>query len=161
MTAQVRVLTVVVLAVAASVLCGRAEARDHGGIRISIGGPVYPAPVVAVPAVERRYVPGHYESRTETVLVQPAHYERISVAPVYETRYDRWRRPYTVCIREGGYRDVYVPARYENRVVSAWAPGYWQEIPVAAPVFAAPPVCHPVAVYQPRPWWDVGFSFRF
>ena len=157
MTAQARVLTAVVLTLAAGVfLGGRAEAHDHGGIRLSFGGPVYPAPVVAVPAVERQFVPGHYESRTETVLVEAAHYERVYVAPIYETRYDRWRRPYTVCVRNGYYNDVYVPARYGNRVVSVWVPGYWQEVAVAAP-----PVCYPAPVYRPRPWWDVGFSFRF
>ena len=123
----------------------RAEARDHGrvAIGINLGGPSYRAP-----AVEQRYVPGHYETRYETVLVEPASEQRRWAPDLRETRYDRYGRPYTVVVRGGYWERVCVPARYETRAVSVWVPGYYQAC--AVPVYE-----------RPRPRFNLGAFFGF
>jgi len=95
-----------------------ASSRFHVGLNIH-------APQ---PRVQRVWVPGTFITRTERVLVQNAHYVNHWVPPVYETRYDRHRRPYTVCIRKGHHQRVLIPARYEMRTVRDWVPGYWQTV---------------------------------
>ena len=126
-------------------LSGSAEAHDHGrvAVGINLGGPSYCAP-----AVEQRYVPGHYENRYETVLVEPASEERRWVPELLETRYDRHGRRYTVIVREGYWERVCVPARYETREISVWVPGYYEAYPVT--------VCE-----RPRPRFNIGAFFGF
>lgn len=104
----------------------RATAADHFAFSLNFGS----RPCLA-PAIARRWVEGHYETRVETVLVAPGHYEREWVHPLYATRYTASGRPYTVLVREGYYREVWAPARYETRATRVWAPGCWQEVPVA------------------------------
>jgi len=98
----------------------------------------HPQPVVVAapsPAVVRQWVPEHYETRTERVLVENAHYERQWVpAPAY-TVYERWGATYTVPARSGYWTKVYIPARYETRTVSVLVPGYYREIVVDTPQY--------------------------
>lgn len=95
-------------------------------------------------------VPGHYESRTQRILVEAGHYEREAeqvmveegywdtqwVPAVEEVRRDRYGRLYTVIVRpavreriwiEPTYAtrwvNVWCPARYELRTVRVWVPG--------------------------------------
>lgn len=117
-----------------------AEARDHGSVSLRFGGPSYCAP-----AYERVYVPGHYETRYQTVLVEPAHYERRWIPDTFETRADQYGRRFTVCVRRGYWEEYLAPARYENRAVNVWVPGYYQD----------------VAVGSPRSRFDIGAFFRF
>ena len=93
-----------------------AQARDRVGLDINIGGgdPPPPPPV----AVQT----GHYETRTETVLVEPEHRERQYVPRVTETRHDIYGRTYTLLVREAYYQEVIVPARYETRQVQVYVP---------------------------------------
>lgn len=125
-----------------------AEARDHDNrvaFGIDFGGPRYcPQPVVA-----RQYVPGHYETQYQTVLAEPARIERRWVPAVEETRRDHHGRLYSVIVREGYWTEYRLPARYETRVVQVWVPGYYQEVPVAAPLPA------------PRPRINIGGIFNF
>ena len=66
---------------------------------------------------------GHYETRTHTVLIAPARYERVWVEPVYATRYDSCGTPYRVLIREGYWDTVHIPAQYETRTERYWVAG--------------------------------------
>lgn len=118
----------------------KAEAHDHGSVSLRFGGPSYCAP-----AAERLYVPGHYETRYETVLVEPSRVERRWIPDTFETRVDRYGRTYSVLIRRGYWEEYSLPPRYENRAVSVWVPGYYQDVPVASP----------------RPRFDIGAFFHF
>jgi hypothetical protein len=73
-----------------------------------------------------RYIPGHYETRTEDVLVEPAHEERQWVPPVYQERFEHGRHCRLVVVREGYYECIRVPARYECRTVRVWVPGHYE-----------------------------------
>jgi hypothetical protein len=107
-----------------------ANAHEHhsgGGLFIGVApdcGPVYSG--------------GYYEDRYQTVLVEPAHYDRLWVAPIYETTYDPAGVPHARLVREGCWTNVYVPDRFETRLVRVWVP---------APVYA--------------PRVGIGFGFRF
>lgn len=105
-------------------------------------------PVVYSPApvVTQTWVPGHYESRTTQVLVQPGHYEDHHVDRVVETRYPaNGGPPQTVVIQQGGVQRVWVPDRYENRTTQVWVPGHYETAtgtvvaPAPAPVVVSPP----------------------
>jgi len=145
-------MAVAILGVVAFAGSAKAEAYDHHhhrhndrnrvGIGINLGGPRYTS------GVERRYVEGHYETRYEAVLVEPARCERRWVPDACETRYDHHGRPYTVCVRRGYWSEQHIPARYETRAVSVWVPGYYQDVPV---------------VYERRsgPSFNIGGFFKF
>lgn len=91
-----------------------AQAASHFDIGVGIGAaPVYQPNVVCE---------GHYESRTQRVLVLPERRERQWVDAVYETRYFNGR-PQTVCVAQAGWREFVVPAQYEDRIVQVWVPG--------------------------------------
>ncbi len=111
-------------------------------------------------APARRWVPGHYQVRTEQVLVEPGHYEwheqSVPVQPGhYEMRCipavekilrDSRGRPRKVVTRPACTKKVWVPARYEmrkvkvyvppryeTRQVRVWVPGHWVSRPVRSP----------------------------
>ncbi len=75
----------------------------------------------------RRWVPGHWDTVTDKVRV-PATRERVYQPAVYEWRTDPFGVRYRVCVREAGYRTVYVPARWEYRTRKVWHPGEWVTI---------------------------------
>lgn len=56
---------------------------------------------------------GHYETRSRTVLICGPHYEQVWVEPLF-----RGQR----LIQVGYWRECYVPARYERRLVQVWIP---------------------------------------
>jgi hypothetical protein len=114
----------------------RAEAAGFIDINLNWGRPRC---VVATPVVERRWVPGHYETSVQTMLVEPEHIERQWVPPVVETRQDYRGQPYSVQVRPGYYVKVRAPARYETREVQTWVPGYYTDIAVN-PVLVQPVV---------------------
>jgi hypothetical protein len=146
----------VLAAVLGVVTAPRAQAHDRFAVNLAFGGGW-----CATPAIERRWVPAHYETRIENVLIQAERYEQSWVPPAYETRYDAYGRPYTVCVREGYYQRLLVPAQYQTREVVVWVPGCWVDVPLAAPVCAP---SHPVWP-RPAPYRPVrsglSFSFRF
>lgn len=116
--------TVLLLGVlAAATLTASARASDWG---FSFGYGRQYSDCAPRPAT-RQWVPDRYETRCEQVLVCPARYERRYVEPCYVTRYDRCGYPYRVCSSPGYWREVYVPARYETRNVSARVPGYYRD----------------------------------
>jgi hypothetical protein len=139
-------LGMIALAVA---LPATASAHDHFDLSIGLG-PTYVAPAYVAPApVERRWIPGHYETRVSTVLVEPEHRVRDWVAPYTSVRVDPYGYRYSVT-SPGYYRDTLVPARYESRETRVWVEGYYQDITVVPP---------PV-VYR-RPTFSLGGFFRF
>ena len=80
------------------------------------------------PVIHHRvWVPGHYETRTAQLLIEPGHYTYRDVPPVYETRY-RHGRPVRVLVREGYRERIWAPARYETRHTQVWVPGYWKTV---------------------------------
>lgn len=109
------------MAMAVVVVCGAsAQAATRVDFGFGFGGgyaPYYPAPVYAAPVCE-----GHYETRIERILVAPECRERRWAEPVYETRYYNGV-PQSFCVSQGGWREVCVPAHYENRSVQVWVPG--------------------------------------
>lgn len=111
--------------------------RDQGstGLSISFGlGNHFSS------SANRRRVPGHYETRTERVLVDPGHYERqtqrIQVEPrryevrhipaVYKTRRGERGKKYKVMVRPARTKKVWVPPRYEKRKVKVWVPDRYE-----------------------------------
>ena len=111
-------------------LCGflgtssKAEAHERFALGVNFG-----TPIRYVPPVERRWVEGHYELRTETVLVAPECSERQWVPAVYENRCYRPGHYARVLVAAGYYQTVCIPARYETRTVQAWVPGYYVDAP--------------------------------
>lgn len=150
---RLTLLSGVALMVAAFAWPTRASAHDHFDLSVGFGGPAYvtPAPVVVAqaPDVERRWVPGHYETRVSTVLVDSGRHEREWVPPVTHVRLDPYGYRYSVT-SPGYYRDVVLPARYENRETRVWVEGYYQDVAVAPP-----------AVVYHRPGFNIGGFFRF
>ena len=149
-------LSLTVLATALA-LPKQAAAHDHFDLSVGIGGPTYvaptdvtPGPVVVAPAVERRWIPGHYETRVTNVLVEPERREREWVPPASRVRIDPYGCRVTVTT-PGFYRDILIPARYESRETRIWIEGFYQDIAVAAP---------PTVVYR-RPAFSFGGFFRF
>ena len=70
----------------------------------------------------QRWIPEHYETRTETVLV-PAHDERTFVDAVYEYRTTRFGRTERILVSPAHYENICVPARYETRTVNVLVAG--------------------------------------
>ena len=149
--------------------------------RVTVGVSVH-TPVRQV--VEQRWVPGHYEERTERVLLEAGHHREEWVPPVYERRIGRRGHVYRVKVREGYYRRVWVEPVYQTRVVKTWVPGHHVEVvrPARRPcVVHRPVVVHrpPCVVHRPvvrpvhhghghwrhhhsdRPRVGFGVSFRF
>ncbi len=85
------------------------EHHDHGGLFIGGGvGPYYDG--------------GYYEDQVQNILVEPGHYVRQWIPPQTETTIDATGQPVVREIRPGCYQDIWVPDRYEQRVVRVWVP---------------------------------------
>ena len=96
-----------------------AEAAHHrhhhhkkNSVSLSFGGGSY-------------WVPGHYETRTETYLAEAGHYENQWVPAQYQTRYDHCGHKVQVLASNGYWAKVWIPERYETRTVQYWVPGYY------------------------------------
>jgi hypothetical protein len=100
------------------------QASDRFWLGVNLGG--------VQPYAQRVWTPGTYVTRTENVLVVPAHYEDRWVPPLVEIRHRSSHPPVTIVLREGYYEKVLVPARYELREVRQWVRGCWREGPIAA-----------------------------
>ena len=72
------------------------------------------------------YVPGHFVYKTQRVLIEPAHYDKLWYGPVFETRYGGCGQSYKVTVSNGYYKSVHVPARYEGRPIRRWVPGHYR-----------------------------------
>ena len=96
---------------------------SDGDVRLGVGYRSHRPPIVQHHS-HRRWEPGHYDTVTRKVFV-PATRERVYQAAVYEWRTDPFGIRYRVCVREAGYRTVYVPARWEHRSERVWHPGRW------------------------------------
>ncbi len=90
--------------------------------------------------ITQRVVQGHYETRTEQVLVEPGHYEirteQVLVeAGHWETRYipaveqtvrDSRGRYLTVVIAPARTEQYWCPPRYETRSIKVWVPARYE-----------------------------------
>lgn len=123
----------------------QAAASERVSVGLNFGTPVYYAPA---PVVERRWIPGHYETRVQNVVVEPRHVDRQWVPEVRSTFRDAYGAPYSVVTSAGYYREFVVPARVERREVQVYVPGFYENCGVAYPA--------PV-----RPHVGVGAFFRF
>ena len=92
------------------------EHHEHFGGGIVIGG-----------GSDRQWVEGHYEVRFDSVMVSPAHYEKIETPAQFETRVDETGKLVTVEVAPATCQKVFVPAQYESREVRVWVPGYWAD----------------------------------
>lgn len=116
--------------------------------------PVYQAPVIVTGSY---YIPGYFDTRRDTVLVESARVEKQYVQPVFETRYSQEGKPYTVQIAVGYTKDIVIPARYEERETKVWIEGYWSSSPIrTGPVV----VVAPAQVIVERPKVDVDIFFN-
>jgi len=66
---------------------------------------------------------GHFETRTQQVLVEPARTDRRLVPAQFETRRDRHGHLVRVEVRPAHWETYTVPARYETREVKVWVEG--------------------------------------
>ncbi len=57
---------------------------------------------------------GHFETRCRTILLAPAHYERVWYEPLYS--------PEGYLVRNGYWGTVYVTALYQRQQVQVWVP---------------------------------------
>ena len=71
-----------------------------------------------------RWIPAHYEDRTERVFV-PGCERRVWVPPVYGWFRDPCGRLVHGCIRPGHFAFVRDPGHYEERTVRVWVEGAW------------------------------------
>lgn len=91
-------------------------------------------PVVVETQVTRRWVPDVVERRAETVLVEPARFERVWV-PAETEGYRVGRVEFSSTVSAGYWREVSLPARYEKRWVNhVVVPGHYENVTVSAPV---------------------------
>jgi hypothetical protein len=118
--------------------------RDYHGYRPFV--PVYP--IYPVRPMGQYYISGYYETRTETILVEPERIEKVYVEPVYDTRYTADGKPVVVKVADGYYREIVIPAKYTTIQTRVFVPGYWATTPVRT--------CPPVMV-QPRSGLDIDF----
>ena len=143
MIGKLSMMTGALILTGAAAFSSRSEASERVFVGVNAGQPAYYAPVV-----ERQYVPGHYELRTETVVVEPERRVHEWIAPQTTSQTDARGYVYTVT-NPGHYRDVRLPARYETREVQVWVAGYYQDIGVERPVVRS------------RPYFSLGGFFRF
>lgn len=66
---------------------------------------------------------GHYEIRSQQVLVEAAHADRRWVPAQFEVRVDRWGHRENVQVRPAHWEECQVPARFETREVKVWVEG--------------------------------------
>jgi len=92
--------------------------------RIPAPRPYCPPPSYCPPPAHV-WVPGHYETRCETVRL-PGHYESVWVEPVYERRVDHCGEVTEVLVRPGYHKRVWVEGGYETREVRVWVPGCYR-----------------------------------
>lgn len=71
------------------------------------------------------WVPGHYETRTETYLAESGHYENQWVPAQYKLGYDHCGKQIQILVADGYWAKVWIPERYETRTVQYWVPGYY------------------------------------
>ena len=124
-------------------------------------------------AASRRWVPGHYQTRTERVLVEPGHHqwrqERVLIEPGHyetnqtpalrETLYDSRGHAHSVVVKPGRTTKVWIPARYEIRKVKVYVPPRYETRQVRVHVpghWVSSPARQPV-----RSWLNLGAVFRF
>ncbi len=91
--------------------------------------------------VGQRWVPGHFEMRTERVLVEEGHFmtqttqvlveaghwETRFIPAVTETRRDRHGRLYTIVLAERRTERVWVAPVYETRQTRVWCPPQYED----------------------------------
>lgn len=89
-------------------------------------------PVVTT-QVTRRWVPDVVERRSETVLVEPARFERVWV-PAETEGVRVGRVEFSSTVSAGYWREVQLPARYEKRWVNhVVVPGHYENVTVSTP----------------------------
>jgi hypothetical protein len=124
-----------ILPVAIIIMAGSIPAQAQGGFgfgyskfgkhsAISVGfssGFRHPGRVIVVDPV-RRFVPGHYETRCTEVWV-PGCVKEIYVEPLYETLVDHCGNVTRVLVREGHFKTIRTPGRFETRCTEIWVPG--------------------------------------
>ncbi len=105
----------------------------HGGFSVQFG--------LGRPGVVQRWVPGHYVTRIERVLVEEGHYETRTeqvlvaagrwedrcVPAVVETHRDYRGRVYTIVVAPARTERVWVPPVYETRVTRVWCPPRYED----------------------------------
>ena len=74
-----------------------------------------------------RYVPGHWAETVQRVVVRNGYWREEYVPASFEWRFDLARwRFVQVQVRSACTRRVWVPPCYGNRVVRSWEPGRWE-----------------------------------
>lgn len=133
----------------------RDDHRDSG-VRVGVTWNS-PAPVYSTTYVTRQvWVADAYVTQMQNVLVEPAHWEVVTVPAVTETRYPSNGRPYTVVIRPAHAERVWVADRYESRPVQVLVPGHWETVTTPVTTACPPPVYAPA-----RTTISIGGIFRF
>ena len=98
---------------------------EIGSLEIGRGGRARCEPVYERCEPARLWVPGRHETRCERVWV-PGCERKEWVPPCFEWRIGSCGERFRVMVREGYWRVVREPGRYETREVSVWVPGHWE-----------------------------------
>jgi hypothetical protein len=100
------------------------RATKHGSFGLTIGVPLgRPSYTRCEP--RQVWVPGHYETRCESVWVAGCTH-RVWMPAQYEWRWASWGRAYRVCVRAAGWTTVSDPGHYQSREVQVWIAGTWR-----------------------------------
>jgi hypothetical protein len=83
---------------------------------------LYQARSVCVPTPMPRYLPGHYETRSERIFI-PGSAQRIYIPAQYSERCGLFGIRYRRMIQPARYEIHRQPGRYEIRQKRAWIPG--------------------------------------
>ncbi|MHB1157866.1 MAG: hypothetical protein ACYC26_13645 [Phycisphaerales bacterium] len=100
--------------------------RGRGGLRVGV---IFGQPMVRY-VTAQRWVEGYYMTRMENVLVEPGHWEMVTVPAVTETRYPSNGCAYTVVIRPAYAERMWMADRYEARCVRVFVPGHYETVSV-------------------------------
>jgi hypothetical protein len=125
----VAVVTLIVVASApasaqGSFSVGYSKFGKHSAFGVGIHSGGYYPRHGGVVVVDRHYVPGHYETRASEVWV-PGCTERVWIEPRYQTVVLPCGNVSRVLVREGHFRVIQTPGRFETRYVRVWVPGYY------------------------------------
>jgi hypothetical protein len=72
-----------------------------------------------------RWIPAHYETRSEQVLVSPERKEIRVIPAVTETRRDYYGKPYTVLVTPERREEICIPAQYRTVETKVWVPAQY------------------------------------
>lgn len=102
------------------------DERVRGGLRVGV---TFGQPVASY-VTTQRWVEGYCMTQMRTVLVEPGHWEMVMVPAVTERRYPSDGCAYTVVIAPAHVERIWMADRYEACAVRVFVPGHYEMVSV-------------------------------